>query len=303
VLAAALCVGCAWTLASALPMTRGSQSAPQGAPQPKGAEKKAKSRSLHWGPPDVDAPLRSRVLSPPCELSNTLKQAGARANELVSNLQNFTAEEKIEYQALNDTGSLRDGGAGTFEYVVVFEQGLEGLSVKESRTPARGSRLFPASTRDVGLPSMALVFLAQMQGDYEMSCEGTTEWNAQPAWVVHFQQRNDKPIHTVAFHDLGGVYPAKLKGRAWIASDSGEVMHLETSLVERIAPMHVRNWYLSIDYAAVRFRTQNVSIWLPRNVDAYCQFDDYRTITYHTFGNFMLFSVHTDQEVEKPQNP
>ena len=28
------------------------------------------------------------------------------------------------------------------------------------------------------------------------------------------------------------VYPVSLKGRAWIAADSGEVMHLETNLVK-----------------------------------------------------------------------
>jgi hypothetical protein len=155
----------------------------------------------------------------------------------------------------------------------------------------------------VGLPDLALIFLPELQGDYEMNCEGATEWNGQPAWVVHFQQRKDRPSHTVSFRDKGVVYPAHLKGRAWIAAGSGEVMHLETGMMEGIAPMHVRGWYLSIDYAPVQFRTQKVSIWLPRDVDAYCEFDEYRTITYHTFSNFMLFSVHTDQEIQKPQNP
>lgn len=297
-LAALLCAGCAWGLASAVLI------APDllGAQQSK-AEKKPKNRPLFWGPPNVDAPLRSRILSPPCVLANALEQAGARANELVTNLQNFTAQEMIEYEALGSTGKVRDSNAGTFDYVVVMESSLQGTSVQESRNPERGGHLFPASTRDVGLPSMALIFLAELQGDYEMSCEGTTKWNAQPAWVVHFRQRKDKPIQTVAFRDKGAVYPAMLKGRAWIASASGEVMHLETSLVESVVPMHIRDWYLSIDYAPVQFRTQNVSIWLPRNVDAYCEYEDYRTITYHTFGKFMLFSVHTDQEIQKPQNP
>ncbi len=297
-LAGLLCAGCAWALASAVliaPDLRGAQQSQ--------AEKKAKNRPLFWGPPNIDAPLRSRISSPPCVLADALQQAGARANEFVSNLQNFTAQEMIEYEALGSTGKVRDTSAGTFDYVVVLESTLQGTSVQESRNPERGGHLFPASTRDVGLPSMALIFLAELQGDYEMSCEGTTKWNAQPAWVVHFRQRKDKPVQTVAFRgDKGAVYPAKLKGRAWIASDSGEVMHLETSLVESAAPMHIRDWYLSIDYAPVKFRTQNVSIWLPQNVDSYCEYEDFRTITYHTFGNFMLFSVHTDQEIEKPQN-
>ncbi len=297
-LVAAWCVGCAWTLASATVIPGLAE-----AHQSQSAEKKPKSRILSWAPPNVDGPLRPRGLSSaPCVLSDALKRAGARANELITNLQNFTAQENIEYKALNSNGTPRDVGAGTFDYVVIFEQGPRGTSVQESRSPARGSHAFPASSRDVGLPDLALIFLPEMQDDYEMSCEGTTKWNGQPAWVVHFQQRRDRASHTVSFHDQSGVYPALLKGRAWIAPDSGEVMHLETGMMEGVAPMHVRDWYLSIDYAPVQFRTQNVSIWLPRDVDAYCEFDDYRTITYHTFGSFMLFSVHTDQEIQKPQS-
>ena len=42
---------------------------------------------------------------------------------------------------------------------------------------------------------------------------------------------------------------------------------------------------------------------LPQTVDAYCDFEDHRTIVYHTFTDFMLFSVDTGQTLEKPKNP
>jgi hypothetical protein len=267
------------------------------------SEKKPKLRMLHWGPPNVDTALHFRPGSPPCVLSDALQLAAARANELVTNLENFTAQEDIDYEARGATGVVRDHGSGTFDYVVVIQQGRGGLSLQESRTPVRGTYAFPGSTRDVGLPSLALIFLPEMQGDYDMSCEGTTEWKERSAWVVHFQQRKDKPNHTVAFRDGASLYPAKLKGRAWIDTESGEVMHLETSMMGSITALHVRDWYLSVDYAPVRFRTQNVSIWLPRGVDAYCEYEDSRTIAYHSFSNFMLFSVRTDQQIQKPQTP
>jgi hypothetical protein len=294
-----LCAGFAWMLASALRVAPGLRAAPQA----KDTQKKPKNRSLYWGPPEVDARLRSLRSSTACLLSSVLEQSGARANEMVTNLQNFTAQERIEYESLGTMANHLDGGVGTFGYTVVFEKRPEGLAVQESRLPERGSLAFPASTQDVGLPEMALIFLPDFQGDYEMSCEGTAEWNGQPTWVVHFQQRRDRPSHTVSFSDKGAVYPAKLKGRAWIAGDSGEVMHLETSLMEGIPAINVRQWYLSIEYAPVQFRTRNVRVWLPQVVDAYCNFGDHRTIIYHTFTNFMLFSVQTDQVIDKPKDP
>ncbi len=236
-------------------------------------------------------------------LSSVLRQSGARADELTTNLQNFTAQEKIEFKFMGNMGDYLPSGTGTFDYTVVFEQHPEGLAVQESRVPEGGSRVFLASNQDVGLPDMALIFLPNFQGDYEMKCEGAAAWNGQPTWVVHFQQRADKPSHTISFTDKGAAHPAKLKGRAWIAQDSGEVMHLETALMEGVPAVKVLQWFLSIDYAPVQFRTRDARVWLPQTVDAYCDFGDHRTIFYHTFTKFLLFSVQTDQTIEQPKNP
>jgi len=81
------------------------------------------------------------------------------------------------------------------------------------------------------------------------------------------------------------------------------VVRMETSLMEELPVASVRHGYLSVDYAPVQFRARNVRIWLLQAADAYCNFDDHRAIVYHTFTNFMLFSVQTDQRTEKPQEP
>ncbi|MGC0772943.1 MAG: VWA domain-containing protein [Candidatus Acidiferrum sp.] len=297
------------TASSDIPAAPSVPAAPPGpvARKAKDAQKKGESKQLFWYPPDVDAPLRSRKSSPPCILSMVLEQAGTRANQLVTNLQNFTAEEKIEYRVLGSMGLLLEGGKGTFDYTVDFKQSLGGLAVQESRTPERGSHDFPASSQDVGLPDLALIFLPNFQGDYDMKCEGATEWNGQATWVLHFQQRKDRPSHTASFSVKGAAYPAELKGRAWIAQDSsqdsGEVLHLETSLMEAIPAANVRQMYLSIDYAPVQFRTENVRVWLPEAVDVYDDFGDHRAMINHRFTNFLLFSVRTKQHIEEPKNP
>jgi hypothetical protein len=109
------------------------------------------------------------------------------------------------------------------------------------------------------------------------------------------------PFHFVTAN--GAAHPARLKGRAGIAADSGEVLHMETSLMEEKPAAKVRHWYLSIAYAPVQCQSQNVRMWLPLAVDTYYDFEDHRTIAYHTFTDFMLFSVQTDQAIQKPKNP
>lgn len=277
---------------------------PVAEPRRKDPEKKAKSSSDFWYPLDVDSPVRSDVSSSPCVLSDALEKSAARAEDLVANLQNFTAQEKIEYRSLRGANTVLEHGAGMFDYTVVFQQSMGGFAVQEGRTPEKGSQAFPASRQDVGLPTLALIFLSNFQSEYEMKCDGVAEWKGQRAWIVHFQQRSDRTSHTVLFRAKDVAYPAKLKGRAWIVqdagSDTGEVIHVETSLMEAIPAANVRRMYLSIDYAPVQFRTQDVRIWLPQAVDAYGDFGDHRTIINHTFTNFLLYSVRTDDTVGKP---
>lgn len=287
----------AWMLASALFMTPASLAAQQSGDM----EKKLKNRSLSWSPPALDSPVRSRALSPPCDLAKVLEQAAERESEQVTNLQNFIAQEKIEYRAFDRKGVILDSGSEMFDYIVVFQKSPGGMVFEEKRNPRHGSSSSAAATQDMGLPEMVLIFLPNMQEDYEMSCEGAAEWGGQLTRVVRFQQRKDKPSRTYSFRVDNVVYPARLKGRAWIASDSGDVVHMETGLMEGIPMVRVHDSYLSIDYAPVQFQAQPVKIWLPKVVDGFWDFGDHRTIVYHTFTNFMLFSVQTDQKIEKPK--
>jgi hypothetical protein len=166
-------------------------------------KKEKKVLALRWDPPRVDAPIPSISATPPCALPDVLKQAGQRAEELVDHLQNFIAHEQVRYEQRNSpvmlgmpiaTGIQQIGGEQTemsitakFDYIVDLGKKSEPLQVHETRTPLAGTDDGHLSAiLDKGLPVLALIFYPAMQGDYEMRCEGSTQWNNQPAWVVHF---------------------------------------------------------------------------------------------------------------------
>ena len=162
-------------------------------------DKKSKDRTLSWDPPALDSHIRTLASSPPCELAKLLDQAAASESEQVTNLQSFLAQERIQYQTFDRQWFIHDMGSETFDYIVLFEKSPGGLLFQEKRNPTHGSSLNAAATQDVGLPEMVLIFLPNMQDDYEMQCEGEVEWGGQLTWVVHFQQRKDKPSRTYSF--------------------------------------------------------------------------------------------------------
>jgi len=265
-------------------------------------DKPKKPPGLHWDPPQVDTPISSLSSTPPCALSDVLKLASHRTAELIDHLQNFDAHEQVRYQETDGLGISTMAMAENFDYLVDFGPQTGPLKIQETRTPLAGSDSSHLSTIvDKGLPVLALIFYPELQRDYEMRCEGLTQWNNQPAWVVYFRQVDGMRPRTLSMGTAANVFPVSLKGRAWIAADSGEIMHLETNLVKGVPLIELRANAVSVDYAPVAFSSLNLQLWLPKSAVAYTDYGKRRTIIEHTFSDFQLFSVQTQQVIGRPR--
>lgn len=271
------------------------------AQQRNAAEQEAKSKHLNWSPPRVDAPLPSLVAIPPCDVTKVLKDVGSRALELAGNLQNFTAEEQIQYERWSYSGVPQEHDTGMFHYVFAFEQHGGELVSREYRNPWKDGHSFPASDQDTGEVALELIFRPEMQTDYEMNCEGRDQWKGQEAWVIRFQQRKDKPRRTMKFHIPGGDIGVMLQGRAWIGMESGQVLHMESNLMQDIPFVGLRSGALAVDYAPVEIRSRKLQLWLPQELEAFWEFGTYRVILLHTFRDFKLFTVDTEENTQKPK--
>ena len=253
-----------------------------------------------WNPPDVDASLPSISAVPPCALEGVLKKAGERAEELGDHLQNFDAQEQVRFEQTDPQGMGELSMAAKFDYLVDFGE-RSGHRLHETRTFVAGSGDADLGAFvDVGLPAFALIFHPALQGDYDMRCEGLVQWSGRPAWVVYFEQTKRKHPRTVSMGTSSGAYPVGVKGRAWIAAGSGQIMHMETNLVNGLAALELRSNAVSVDYAPVKFHSQNVEVWLPQSAVVYTEYFRRRTIIQHTFSDFQLFSVGTQQVIQKP---
>lgn len=272
--------------------------------QPSGPtqEKQKKPAELHWDPPQVDDPVPGLSNTPPCSLHDVLKQAGHRAAELVDLLQNFDAHEHLRFEQTDRLGMSEMFITENFDYLVDFGEQSGPLKVQETRTPLAGSDNAHVSTIvDKGLPVLALIFYPEMQSDYEMRCAGSTQWNNLSAWVVYFRQVDGLKPRTLSMGTAANVFPVSLKGRAWIAADTGRIMHLETNLVKGVPIIELRANAVSIDYAPVEFPSRHMQLWLPKSALAYTDYGKRRTIIEHTFSDFQLFSVQTQQVIGKPK--
>jgi hypothetical protein len=273
----------------------------QGSSGTAAVKQKKHANVLQWAPPDVDAPLKSLSAGSECPLQEVLGAVGERTTALVENLQNFTARELIQVEAMDEMDVPTSEDSAVFNYAVNFDETAGKLAIDETRALANQGGRLPDGFQDTGLAAIAAIFHPSYQGDYEMTCEGAASWNGEAPWVVHFRQRNDKPPRTRSFRTPTTTYRVKLKGRAWIAADSHEIARIETNLVQGIGMLHLKSDAVVVDYGPVEFQSKRITVWLPQESTTYSDFTDHKLVVHHQFSNFLLTSVETHQTTENPK--
>lgn len=260
------------------------------------------SPAAEW--PDVDDSVPPVVPEVRCSLPEVLRSAGERVKELVATLPQFTATERLEHQERGKGGKWRPTETVVFNYLAELQEIRPGMLIMdESRNGSKSAHLFPAKLADFGLPAMILVFHPYFAAEYTMSCEGLAEWKGQPAWQVRFQQRPDRTARLRSYVANNRAFAEKLKGRAWIAADTYQIVRLEADLLEPIPEVRLMREHLAIEYHAVRFAKHDVELWLPESAQVFLYVRGRLFRRKHTFSNYLLFSVDINQRVAEPKEP
>jgi len=256
-----------------------------------------------WLPPDIDEAIPPVEPSIPCARDEVLKNAGERVREFVSNVNRFTATETIKHETINRWGLASSPETFKFDYLVSIEEvRRDSLNVAEFRSGAYSGNEFPDGIVARGLPELLLIFHPYSADKYEMTCEGLARWNGGLAWQMHFRQRSDRPSinRSYMLGENGPSYPAALKGRAWIAADSGQIIRLEIDLVHPIPEIRLVADHTVVEYGPVNFRERAVQLWLPQTAEVYYDWRGHRGHRVHRFTNYLLFSVDDKQRISAP---
>lgn len=263
------------------------------------------SAGVNWAPPDIDVAVPPLQSETSCPLHAVIEQASKRVQEMVSNLLKFSATERVEHFELASDGKWKSEKPLTFEYLVEMREVRKGMLVMEETRDDELSAAgrFPAGLATLGLPALALVFHPYLADEYEMKCEGLGKFEGYDAWLVRFQQRPDTPPRLRAYRIKQRVHPLKIKGRAWIAADNFQVLHMETDLLEPVPQIRLAREHLAVDYRPVHFRRADEELWLQQRAEVFMDFRGRRYRRLHAFTDFKLFTVDTEQKVRLPKDP
>jgi tetratricopeptide (TPR) repeat protein len=255
-----------------------------------------------WPPTNVDASLPPVVSGVSCSLEKVLKGTRQRVQELLENVDRFTATEVVNYAEIGKDGRATRSLKYNFDYLAAFSLARDGdLRFEESRTQIGKGNPTPLPIRTVGLAVGAAVFHPLRFDDFEITCEGLGQWHAKPAWQLHFEQRPDRQPRFQAVLSDGKWYDVKLKGRAWISPESSQIEHIDFDLLEAIPPIRLQTEHMSLDYSGVDFPNRKLQLWLPQSVNFYIDIGGHRFLNRHQLSNYILFAVDTSQDIQLPR--
>jgi TolA-binding protein len=257
-----------------------------------------------WAPPDVDAreyPVARDVV---CSDESVLQRTQMRTKAQLANLEKFVATEHIEHQEVDVYGNPGPVLSKDFAYMAFVTRPRKGmLFLEEDRNGGQNLASFPTALASKGLIGLGIfLFTPEYERDFAYKCEGLSEWRGQAAWLIHFEQRPEAHSRIMTWRNNKGIYPVALKGRAWIAANTYDVVHLETDLREPMPAIELTFDHLVIDYGPVNFEHGKTSLWLPWYADLYMQIHNKRYHHRHTLTNYSLFSVDTSHQISAPQN-
>jgi len=258
--------------------------------------------SHSWRPNAVDQETVTIADGIVCPTATVLDRAMQRADELVQNANRFAATEQVLHEDLDDAGKVLLTERQKFDYVVSITQLSSGdLDVDEFRNGSEGHTDFPAHIATLGLPSLAFLFHERYRNDYNFDCRGLSEWRGHATWLLDFRQKPDRKSRIRGYNVDGTLYPVSLKGRAWIAADTFEVMRMEADTMKPISEIRLRGEHQAIEYAPVHFRTVDTELWLPARADLYFDFRNHKYHRVHTFSSYLLFSVSATEKIGMPK--
>ncbi|MGH9546255.1 MAG: tetratricopeptide repeat protein [Terriglobales bacterium] len=251
-----------------------------------------------WEPPGIDAVNPPVAAGVACPYQQVLDNVGDRVKQFADDVVRFSAIEGLLHEQLDELGNPVSKVTRTFDYMASISNSRPGyLSVDEFRIERSGREESPDHIATRGLPTLAFVFHPDLRDSFQIACEGLGQWNGQATWLLHFRQRDDRPNRLHEYNAGGFTYPGNLKGRAWIAASTFQIVRIESELVNPIPQLQILNEHQTVEYGPVLFQKTNTELWLPKKAELYLDVHKRHYFRRLSFDHFMLFSVDSEGAV------
>jgi Flp pilus assembly protein TadD len=245
-----------------------------------------------WVPPNIDDAVPPVETGTSCPLHQILKEAGERVIEFVTNVDRFSATETMNHEGLNEFGLAVHSERRSFNYLVSIQEFRPGVyDVQEFRDGLTTPDIFPEHVATVGTVALVFVFHPNYADDFEFRCEGRTHQGGQDAWQIHFSQKPDHSPRLRSYRLANLYFRVGLKGRAWISTETFQVLRLESDLTGTLPEIRLRADHEDIQYGPVLVKRKELVLWLPSSSEIFLDFNGHRIHRQQLLSDYFFFWV------------
>lgn len=237
-------------------------------------------------------------------LASILHKVGVNVAILFNSFPNVTSREEVTEQRLSTTGAMRDEIYQEFRYLAMASPDKRNVGFEEYRTDSKGRPLQPRGLDSgylitEGFVSIPLYFHPLYQRDSRFRYLGQEMIGKRAMDVVAFAQ-------TPAAREreqfaIGGKSAFELmQGVAWIDPANNQIVKMRTGLRAPAPEIRLDSQTTRIKFAEVRFKGASSGLWLPREVEVQTRVYGVVFRNTHSYSQFKLFSVQTQERQEVP---
>ena len=239
------------------------------------------------------------------DLAGAPLQAQKQVVKYISELSNLHCKETVTQEKLTPNGHVQTTERSTYDYLVMMEGNGDDFQLNESRleTKAGAHKALPMLVTN-GFSTLLLVFHPYYSGAFEFSPGPEETINGVTAVTVHFKHiRGRRTLAALALRNR--EFPLELQGTAWLDKKTGQVLKMESTLVDDMTDIGLRSLNVHVEYSQVRLGGTAGIMTLPvlASVEVTTPKQHWRNS--HAFSDYKVFGAEAEQDPNvkvKPDN-
>jgi hypothetical protein len=223
-------------------------------------------------------------------------QAQKQVVKYIAELSNLHCKESVVQQKLSPTGHVLTTEHSAYDYLVMMEGNGDDFQLNESRleTKAAPHRPLPMLVTN-GFSTLLLVFHPYYSNSFEFEAGPDEMVDGVSARTVRFKHiRGQRTLAALALRNR--EFPLELQGTAWLDKKTGQVLQMESTLIDDMSDIGLRSLNVHVDYRLIQLGKDTGSMTLPvlASVEVTTPKQHWRNT--HTFTDYKVFGAQAEQD-------
>lgn len=230
-----------------------------------------------------------------------LDRVSKRVAKSLEQFSEVRCTEKVSQQKLSDDGKVERDIQSTYDYLVIFTNVGDELSLDESRLAVgetKPDRTHTPLLVTNGFATLFLIFHPYYAGSFQFTALGDDAAAGHPLMTIAFQYlRGTRSPAALALR--GRDYPLALSGTAWIDPETAAIVKIVADVGSSMQDVGLKTLRTEVEYTPVPFRELKESYWFPVRAKVEVETPRQHWRNTHLFESYQRFSVSTEEKVAK----